>query len=206
MTSARANKGHKRKLILILGGARSGKSTYAERLAADIAGPGGEALYVATARALDDEMTRRIARHREARPALWRTLEEPLDLGPAIARERGDAPAVLVDCVTLWLSNLLIGPGHDDEGALPDEDAAGEIVRPAVDLLLAAPRAGAATTILVSNEVGMGLVPPYPLGRLYRDLLGRVNARLAAEAGEVYLMVAGLPLRIKPDMLADNCR
>ena len=107
---------------------------------------------------------------------------------------------MLVDCVTLWLSNLLIGPGYDDDDeALPDEDAAGEAVRPAVDLLLAAHRAGTATTILVSNEVGMGLVPHYPLGRLCRDLLGRVNAQLAAEADEVYLIVAGLPLRIKPD-------
>jgi len=201
-----------KKLVLILGGARSGKSAYAERVAADLAGAGdtggagGAVLYVATARALDEEMSRRIARHRAERPPTWRTLEEPLDPGPAIERVRAGATVVLLDCVTLWLSNLLLGIGRDDglapDGdvmgdATPDDDAAEGIARVGVERLLAAHASGTASTVLVSNEVGMGVVPPYPLGRLYRDLLGRVNARLAAASDEVVLMVAGLPLRVK---------
>ncbi len=200
MTGTQGNQVCTKKLVLVLGGARSGKSVYAERLTAEAAGVAGEALYVATARALDEEMARRIARHRETRPASWRTLEEPLELGPAIEDARGGASVVLVDCVTLWLSNLLLGPGRgDDDEAARDEDTAQATARAAVDRLLDAHRAGEATTILVSNEVGMGLVPPYPLGRLYRDLLGRVNTWLAAAADDVYLMVAGLPLRVKSD-------
>jgi adenosylcobinamide kinase/adenosylcobinamide-phosphate guanylyltransferase len=186
-----------RTLVLILGGARSGKSAYAERLAAELAGTAGEVLYVATAQALDAEMAERIARHRAGRPAGWRTLEEPLDIGPAIAAGRSSAAVVLVDCVTLWLSNLLLSAPHDEtQGPNPDE--AESRARAAVERLLATHRAGTATTILVSNEVGMGLVPPYPLGRLYRDLLGRVNTWLATAADEVILLVAGLPLRLKP--------
>ena len=184
-------------LVLILGGARSGKSAYAERLAAEWAGEEDQVLYVATAEALDEEMAQRIARHRAARPASWRTLEEPYDLGPVIAAASVAASVVLVDCVTLWISNLLLGPERDETRAL-DADAAEEAALYAVDRLLAAHRAGTARTILVSNEVGMGLVPPYPIGRRYRDLLGRVNMWLAAAADEVILMVAGLPLRIKP--------
>jgi adenosylcobinamide kinase/adenosylcobinamide-phosphate guanylyltransferase len=189
-----------RQLVLILGGARSGKSTYAERVAADlarVAGAEDRVLYVATAQALDDEMARRIARHRAARPRAWRTLEEPLDLGAAIAAAREDAAVVLVDCVTIWLSNLLLGVEHDVDAA-PDAEEAAARAGAAVDALLRAYHAGTASTLLVSNEVGMGLVPPYPLGRIYRDLLGQVNAKLAAEADRVVLMVAGLPLPIKP--------
>jgi adenosylcobinamide kinase/adenosylcobinamide-phosphate guanylyltransferase len=104
---------------------------------------------------------------------------------------------VLVDCVTIWLSNLLLGAEHDPAAA-PDAEEAATRAGAAVDALLRAHHAGTASTLLVSNEVGMGLVPPYPLGRLYRDLLGQVNARLAAEADRVVLMVAGLPLPIKP--------
>jgi adenosylcobinamide kinase/adenosylcobinamide-phosphate guanylyltransferase len=189
-----------KQLVLILGGARSGKSAYAERLATDLAGGAGaegSVLYVATAQALDDEMAQRIARHRAARPAGWRTLEEPLDLGPAIAAARQEAAVVLVDCVTLWLTNLLLG-GSGDASSGPTEDEATARARAAVDALLQAHRAGLASTILVSNEVGMGVVPPYPLGRLYRDVLGRVNTWLAAEADRAVLMVAGLPLPLKP--------
>jgi adenosylcobinamide kinase/adenosylcobinamide-phosphate guanylyltransferase len=186
-----------RRLVLVLGGARSGKSTFAERLAAERAGAAG-VLYVATAEALDDEMAARIARHRAARPDAWRTLEEPRDIGPAVelALARAVADVVLVDCLTLWVSNLLLAGG--DETALPTEEQADARIRAAVEPLLRAHRRGRATTIMVSNEVGMGLVPPYPLGRLYRDLLGRINAWVAREADEVYLLVAGLPLRIKP--------
>ena len=184
------------RLVLILGGARSGKSAYAERLAGELAGDGG-VLYVATAQALDDEMADRIARHRAARPAAWRTLEEPLNVGPAIEATGAGAAVVVVDCVTLWISNLLLASGAEGMGPA-EADRVDASARAAVDHLLAAHRSGTACTLLVSNEVDMGLVPPYPLGRLYRDVLGWVNTQIAAAADEVLLMVAGLPLRIKP--------
>ena len=182
-----------RKLVLILGGARSGKSSLAEELASRLAGE-GEVLFVATAQAGDDEMRERIAEHRRRRPASWRTLEEPRQLGPAIAESAGGARVVLVDCVTLWLANLLLADSPDGESVPPE---AGELALAEVDALLAAHRAGSAAFVVVSNEVGLGLVPPYPLGRVYRDLLGRANQRLAAAADEVYFLVAGLPVELK---------
>ena len=194
------------RLILILGGARSGKSSHAERLAGEMAGAAQRVCYIATATPLDEEMARRIARHRQERPAAWTTIEEPLALGAALAAaQAGGARVVLVDCLTLWFSNLLFGIVHDIAEP-PDEDAATAIARNAADALLAAHRAGAAGTVLVSNEVGLGLVPPYPSGRLYRDTLGRLNAWLAAEADEVYLLVAGLPLRHQAQPVAAPSR
>ena len=185
-----------RQLVLVLGGARSGKSAYAEGRATALAGPDGRMLYVATAEALDDEMARRIARHRASRPSSWRTVEEPRDPAAAIRARAHDIRVVLLDCITLWLSNLLSALPVQDDGA-PDEAAAEEAVDAGVTDLLAAYQAGTADLVLVSNEVGLGIVPAYPLGRLYRDLLGRVNIRLAAAADEVVLMVAGIPLRVK---------
>lgn len=175
-------------LILILGGARSGKSAYAERLAQERGGP---VLFVATAAAGDEEMAGRIAVHRAARPAAWRTLEAQQDVAAAVAASGvGDATIVL-DCLTLLVSNLLLA--HEAEG----EEGVGRRVDAEIDALLALIDAEAVTWIVVSNEVGMGLVPPYPLGRQYRDLLGRVNARVAARAERAYLLVAGLPLDLK---------
>lgn len=174
-------------LILILGGARSGKSAYAERLARE---RGGAVLFVATATAGDDEMARRIAAHRAERPAEWRTLEAPADVAARVAAA-DPAGTILLDCVTLLVSNLLLA--HEAAG----EDAVAAAVAGEVERLLALAASDAATWIIVSNEVGMGLVPPYPLGRAYRDLLGRVNAQLAARADRAYLLVAGLPLDLK---------
>lgn len=183
-----------RKLILILGGARSGKSALAEALAASLA-PDGAVLFVATAQARDEEMRDRIAEHKRRRRAAWRTLEEAIDLGGRISVVVGEARVVLVDCVTLWASNLLLERlGPDDEEAPPEVEAR---ALAAVEELLAAHRDGVATWIVVSNEVGLGLVPPYPLGRAYRDVLGRMNQRLAAAADEVYLLVAGIPVELK---------
>ena len=176
-------------LALILGGARSGKSSYAQRLAQERGGD--DVLFVATAQALDDEMQSRIEAHRRDRPAAWRTLEAPRHTGEAIA-QAGASAIVLVDCLTLLVSNVVL--------ALPEPASAVEAEAAAlaeVDELLAAYRRGTASWIVISNEVGLGLVPPYPIGRTYRDALGRANQRLAAQADEVLFLVAGIPMKIK---------
>ena len=179
------------KLTLILGGARSGKSAYAQALAARAPGP---VLYVATAEALDAEMIARITAHRAERPAAWQTLEAPRRLGPAILAtlQAHAAKLVLVDCLTLLASNV-VAPLPEPVTAESAEAA----LEAEVDGLLEAYRASQADWLVVSNEVGLGLVPPYPLGRAYRDALGRANQRLAAVAGTVVFMVAGLPMVIK---------
>jgi adenosylcobinamide kinase/adenosylcobinamide-phosphate guanylyltransferase len=178
-----------RRLTLILGGARSGKSTYAERLARDSQ---AAVLYVATAEAGDEEMAARIAQHRTQRPANWITLEAPRAIGAAIRSCGVTAPMVLIDCLTL-LANNVIAP-------LPEPieyEEAERVLNAELDDLLTVYAESEAAWIIVSNEVGLGLVPPYPLGRVYRDALGKANQRLAAMADEVLFMVAGLPLKVK---------
>lgn len=165
-------------LVLVLGGARSGKSTFAERRAAAHAPPW---TYIATAQALDEEMRDRIAVHRARRDTRWRTVEAPHALAEAIA-ETPDHTPLLVDCLTLWLSNRL----------LADADLACE--RAALVEALAA-RSG--LTLVVSNEVGLGIVPDNALARRFRDEAGFLNQSVAAVADEVHLMVAGLPIRAK---------
>jgi adenosylcobinamide kinase/adenosylcobinamide-phosphate guanylyltransferase len=148
-------------------------------------------LFVATAQALDEEMRARIEAHRRDRPAAWHTLEAPRHVGAAITQAEPRA-VVLVDCLTLLVSNVVL--------ALPESASAIEAEAAAlveVDELSAAYRRGAASWIVISNEVGLGLVPPYPVGRVYRDALGRANQRLAAEADVVLFMVAGIPMKIK---------
>jgi adenosylcobinamide kinase / adenosylcobinamide-phosphate guanylyltransferase len=178
--------------VFVLGGARSGKSAFAERLAADLGVP---VLYVATATAVDAEMADRIRRHRAQRRPSWRTLEAPREVAPAVRAALGGARTVLVEDLTLLLSNLLVGPEHqrsqvDAAAAEQAETRAGQ----ELEALFALP----AHVVLVSNEVGLGLVPEYPLGRLFRDALGRLNQRAAAAADAVYLLVAGLPVPLKP--------
>ena len=183
------------RLILVLGGARSGKSAYGEALAARLAGEAPVA-YIATATASDNEMRERIARHQASRPSHWLTIEEPLR--PADALRATTAPVVLLDCVTLLVANVLLdGAGEDDFHEANNARDAEARLDQAITDLLDAWRRRRTTLILVSNEVGMGLVPPYPLGRAYRDCLGRANARLAAAAYTVLLMVAGLPIELK---------
>jgi adenosylcobinamide kinase/adenosylcobinamide-phosphate guanylyltransferase len=178
------------RLFLVLGGARSGKSAYAQRLAQELGGD--HVLFVATAEAWDEDMAQRIARHRQERPATWRTLETPRQVGPAIALHLHDAAVVLVDCLTLLVSNTLLL-----YGVSPDSAAAEVAVQAEVAALVQTCQTTVATWIVVSNEVGLGLVPDNPLGRLYRDLLGRANQTLAAQAEAVYFMVAGLPVDVK---------
>jgi adenosylcobinamide kinase/adenosylcobinamide-phosphate guanylyltransferase len=181
------------RLILLLGGARSGKSALAERLAARLAGA-GDVLYVATAHAGDDEMRARIAEHQRRRPAAWRTLEAPYDLAAGIREHAAGASVVIVDCLTVWASNVLLREAGDAETLTPAQES--EVLGQVADLLSAC-RETSAACLLISNEVGLGLVPPYPLGRAYRDLLGRANQTLARRADEVYLLVAGLPMTVK---------
>ncbi len=199
MAHAHEDERDRPRLILVLGGARSGKSGYAESLAARIAQQ-RPVFYVATATAEDAEMERRIARHRAARPSHWLTVEAPGDPAAAIRGQlvRADFPVILLDCITLLVSNLLLDGAHAefDEQRFEASEAEARVTA-AIAGLLAAWHETQATLILVSNEVGMGLVPPYPLGRVYRDVLGRVNAQLAREADVVLLMVAGLPVELK---------
>ncbi len=177
-------------LVLILGGARSGKSTAAERMAHD----GSKVLFVATAEALDEGMRRRIENHRRYRPRHWHVLEEPIHLSKALIPVVDEYDTFILDCVTLWVSNLLLMER-------PEADAEPGVMR-AVDRLLDLIVRAGGRWILVSNEVGQGIVPASELGRTYRDLLGRVNQRVASRADQAYLMVAGLPLELKA--LADR--
>ena len=166
--------------ILVIGGARSGKSRYAEEL---LAAHGGERTYIATAEAGDTEMAARIAEHRLRRGAGWQTVEQPLDLVAALEAHCRPAGAVLVDCLTLWLSNLMAASC----------DIAAETTR----LAQALPRLEG-RAVLVSNEVGLGIVPEHALGREFRDHAGRLNQAVAAAVDEAVFMAAGLPLRLKP--------
>ena len=172
-------------LILILGGARSGKSALAEKLAHR----GRRVLFVATAEARDEDMKRRIAAHRERRPSGWDTLEEPLDLVAALRPLLNRYDTFLLDCFTLWVSNLLL----DEPARAEDGSRIPGAARELMDLIAESP----ATWILVSNEVGQGIVPSSDLGRAYRDALGRVNQVAASRANKVYLMTSGLALELK---------
>ncbi|MEI6725867.1 MAG: bifunctional adenosylcobinamide kinase/adenosylcobinamide-phosphate guanylyltransferase, partial [Actinomycetes bacterium] len=186
------------RLILVTGGARSGKSTFAERLAAALAEPGGgRVTYLATSETLDPEMVQRVAAHQSARPASWTTVECPIEVPAAVrasasaaaegaAPGSASAPVFLLDCVTLWVTNLLFSGGafggsappadgyNYDKDLLPadEEHAAAGRVTAAVDDLVAALDVTGATLVAVTNEVGLGVVPEYPLARLYRDQLG----------------------------------
>jgi adenosylcobinamide kinase/adenosylcobinamide-phosphate guanylyltransferase len=179
-------------LILVTGGARAGKSTFAERLARQLGGD--DVCFLATAEPLDEEMAERIAAHRAARPAAWLTVEAPRGVAEALSRQP-PRRATVIDCLTLLVSNILL-----ESSCEPTASACGalwpEVAREIDGVIgLASARPGA--VIVVSNEVGLGVVPPTPLGRAYRDLLGRANQRLAAAATSVYLVVAGLALEIK---------
>lgn len=166
-------------LVLVLGGVRSGKSVYAERL---VTANGLAATYIATAAAGDDEMAARIEAHRARRDPSWRTVEAPDRLEDALRQEAGEGRAMLVDCLTLWLSNLM----------LADAD-----IEARTERLCNAAREAPGLRVLVSNEVGLGLVPETPLGRRFRDAQGRLNQAVAAVADNVVFMAAGLPLVLK---------
>ncbi|HEX2909451.1 MAG TPA: bifunctional adenosylcobinamide kinase/adenosylcobinamide-phosphate guanylyltransferase [Chloroflexia bacterium] len=241
---------NKGKVTLILGGARSGKSALAEKMAQVRAGEQGEVLYVATMVPFDDELKTRVANHQNARPASWHTLEAPYKLFEAVQATLKTEKVVLVDCLTVWAGNRIFQEsgepstqhGEVYEELLPSAPApSNPLVQPSVlepdreenitselqaeieaarktvhrqvrqpdyarleqqvtdelAKLVTAVRSKGADLLLVSNEVGMGLVPPYPMGRAYRDMLGRVNQQIAALADEVFMIFAGLPVELK---------
>jgi adenosylcobinamide kinase / adenosylcobinamide-phosphate guanylyltransferase len=175
-------------LILLTGGARAGKSAHALQLAATRSNSGAEVCFIATARALDEDMTARIERHRSERPPHWRTIEEPYQLDEALGRA-SNSDVVIVDCLTLFVSNWLL--------RYDDEERCETVVRQITEEFLKLARSRVQTIICVSNEAGLGVVPETRLGRVFRDLLGRANQDFAAAADEVYLLVAGLPLQLK---------
>ena len=189
------------KLILLLGGARSGKSTFAEQKAREWGGD--SVLYVATSESKDDEMRQRVIKHRAARPSAWITLEAPRAVARAIGAAHSDAAVILIDCITFLVSNYLMAasePAEDPFGppsSDPFDEAIENAVRADVNALADYAHTHEVSMLIVSNEVGMGLVPAYDLGRAYRDLLGRANQDLARQADEVYLLVAGLPWKLK---------
>lgn len=165
--------------LLVLGGARSGKSRYAQQRAEALP---GELIFIATAQALDEEMAARIARHRADRGERWRTIEAPLDIAGAIAAEARPDRVVLVDCLTLWASNLMFAERDHRERAR---------------LLASAVADAAGPVILVANEVGLGIVPDNTLARRFRDVAGEINQIVAKAASEAVFMAAGLPLKLK---------
>lgn len=195
---------------LITGGARSGKSSFAERYAAHL---GSAGLYVATAQTYDAEMERRARQHRERREAsgfAWTTAEEPYALVELLRRESGGGRVVLVDCLTLWLTNRMLqleepaAGGETDAAAEPGDEPSAAVSDDRSAALDAAVRELAETVadyrgtlLLVTNEVGSGIVPAYPLGRRFRDEAGSMNQRLAAVCDQVFLVTAGIPLELK---------
>lgn len=168
-------------LVFVVGGARSGKSAHALELASSRP---GRKVYIATAQALDAEMAERIEAHRNERGPAWETVEEPLEVGAAVSRA-SSAGAVVIDCLTLWLTNL-VGSGMDDSGVREKAAALAEICS-----------SSASVVIAVSNEVGLGLVPDNPLARRFRDLSGRMNQEMASRAAEAWFVSSGIPLRLK---------
>jgi adenosylcobinamide kinase/adenosylcobinamide-phosphate guanylyltransferase len=165
--------------LLVLGGARSGKSRYAQARAEafDL-----ELIFIATAQAFDEEMHDRIARHREDRGPRWRTVEEPVNLAEAIIANSSPGTLILVDCLTLWASNLML--------AHHDVSAASETLSDAISI-------AAGPLVFVSNEVGLGIVPDNPLARCFRDHAGRLNQRVAASVSEVVMTISGIPLVLR---------
>jgi adenosylcobinamide kinase/adenosylcobinamide-phosphate guanylyltransferase len=183
----------KGKLILVLGGSRSGKSEFAEKIAADT---NKRVAYIATAAICDEEMAERVRLHQERRPDSWVTVEEETDI-PGVLGKYGQGDALLLDCVTVWITNLLLAQQQSDLKTASikiEQYILGQVARipEAVEY--------GADLIVVSSEVGLGLIPEYPLGRVFRDLVGKTNQLLASKADRVFLLVAGIPMELKSDL------
>jgi adenosylcobinamide kinase/adenosylcobinamide-phosphate guanylyltransferase len=184
------------KLILILGGARSGKSTYAQKLAGEIATSSSRVAYVATGVACDDEMRIRVEQHRRSRPPEWATIEAPMEVVQVIKKAGEEYAVMIVDCLTTLITNWLTEKGQLEE---PTESVAAleKAILGQVEDLVRAAEGARATVIVVSNEVGLGVVPAFKSGRVFRDLAGLANQCIAREADEVYVMWAGIPQKVK---------
>jgi adenosylcobinamide kinase/adenosylcobinamide-phosphate guanylyltransferase len=180
------------KSVLLTGGARSGKSRLAQELGLKA---NGKVLFVATAEAGDDEMQARIEAHKKNRPANWKTLEARANLGNEIEKNIGDAQTVIIDCITLLTNNIFMDY-VSAKGKFSESKVEGSL-NAEIEGILACVSRFKAKFLIVTNEVGMGIVPEHPMSRLYRDLLGKVNQKLAKNADEVYLFVAGIPVRVK---------
>ena len=180
----------RKNVTLVLGGARSGKSLYAQELAAAFE----RVTFLATGRAADAEMRKKIARHRRERPASWKTIEAPLKLAEAIRSESQQADVVIVDCLTVYAANVMGAARNRVKSNL--EECISEVCE--------AIRDSKARVIAVSNEVGSGVVPPYRSGRIYRDLLGQMNQRVAQIADRVVLMIAGVPMTVKESRISQR--
>ena len=189
------------KLTLIPGGARSGKSTFAEKRAMNLGGE--KVLYVATSETKDEEMEERVIKHRAERSSAWETVEASRNVAQAIRAARSEASVVLLDCMTFLVDNHLMDAAapeddpFDDPSADPFDAKIEADVVTEVEELIAYVQASDVEILVVSNEVGLGVVPPYELGRAYRDILGRANQILARHADEVQLLIAGIPMQIK---------
>lgn len=171
----------RKSVTLVLGGVRSGKSRFAQHLATRAR----SVAFIATAQYTDDEMKAKIARHQQERPATWRTIEEPLELHSVLIQNDGQYELLLIDCLTLFAAHLL------------EAEAKGENPQDRIDAFCSSLKSARSSIVLVSNEVGSGVVPEYFSGRRYRDLLGELNQRVASIADNVLLLVAGLPLVLK---------
>ena len=183
-------------IVLVTGGARSGKSSFAENLAKKI---NGDILYIATAIAFDEEMKLRIKKHKADRPEEWHTHEGYKNLDETVLNKGAHVKGILIDCVTIMVTNLMfdsIGLENDNP-MTADFEIAEATIKAEVERLIAALKASAADTILVTNEVGMGIVPENKLTRAYRDIAGRINRQIAQSSNEVYLVVCGIPMKIK---------
>jgi adenosylcobinamide kinase/adenosylcobinamide-phosphate guanylyltransferase len=184
------------RITLILGGARSGKSRFAQNLASRLsAGSGGRVTYLATATVKDEEMRLRVSRHRANRPAEWRTVEEPRHVARTLSGDHSEV--VIVDCLTLLITNVLLEEGADRSDRRLEPEDLERVVMLEIEELLQHCRRIPAEVLLVSNEVGLSVVPPTPLGRVFRDIAGRVNQRVAGEAEEVFFLLAGLVQKLK---------
>jgi adenosylcobinamide kinase / adenosylcobinamide-phosphate guanylyltransferase len=183
-----------KKMVLVLGGARSGKSTFAEEYADSL---GQRVLYVATAAPLDEEMKQRIQLHRDRRPAHWTTVEETKEVAQIISSMAKDYDVILIDCLTLLLTNLILDANFPEADTVEISAIKEEAIMQEMTRLAKAAALAETNVILVSNEAGLGLVPTYELGRFYRDNMGRANQTMASYADEVYFTIAGLPIEIK---------
>ncbi len=183
------------RIILVTGGARSGKSSYAEQLAAST---GENIAYIATAKALDAEMDDRIAKHRLQRPASWRTYETPTNPSAIISAHGGQYEGILLDCLTVMITNRMLVHAVDwEDPAIEQLHRVETDVLKEITAIIDAASASRAQLIAVTNEVGYGIVPLSPLARFFRDCAGRANQRMAAAAEEVFLVVSGIPVQIK---------